>query len=319
MGGDIPDGHVEWGVSHPALQEALLRLAATRGARVLRPARTFGFRRAAAPELTIVTNDGDELIVRARLVVGADGSRSAARRWIGAVTCRDPVHHAIGGCLFAGVALDADSTHQATFPGGMIIVFPRGGGIARTYVVTSPEQAAVLHGAEGPAAFIDACAATLPDGAFAGAIAAGPAAVFPAADVWADRLAGDDVVLIGDAAGANDPSQGHGLSLVFRDVRELRDLLLERSDWRWAIAEFAARRAAYYAVLRAHAQWAGILTTEQGPEADARRERVARAREADPTAGGFAAIHALGPDGLVADEAARRHFFGEDREVEAVR
>jgi hypothetical protein len=55
-----------------------------------------------------------------------------------------------------------------------------------------------------------------------------------------------------------------------------------------------------------------MLTTEEGPEADARRERVARAREVDPSAGGFALIYARGPDGLVADEPARRRFFGED-------
>ncbi|MER3485576.1 MAG: hypothetical protein C4345_06030 [Chloroflexota bacterium] len=65
-------------------------------------------------------------------------------------------------------------------------------------------------------------------------------------------------------------------------------------------------------MLRAHAQWLGMLTTEEGEEADARRERVARAREHDPAAGGFGLIFARGPDGLVADEAARRHFFGED-------
>ena len=152
----------------------------------------------------------------------------------------------------------------------------------------------------------------MPEGAFAAATPAGPAGFFPGADVWADRLTGNGVVLVGDAAGANDPSQGHGLSLALRDARELRDLLLADPDRPRATAEFAARRATSFATLRAHARWAGLLTTEQGPEADARRERVARARETDPTARGFAGIHAFGPDGLVADEAARRRFFGED-------
>jgi hypothetical protein len=49
-----------------------------------------------------------------------------------------------------------------------------------------------------------------------------------------------------------------------------------------------------------------------GLEADNRRERHARAREIDPTLGGFALLEEIGPDGLIADEAARRHFFGED-------
>ncbi|HEU0113291.1 MAG TPA: hypothetical protein VFQ80_01370, partial [Thermomicrobiales bacterium] len=46
--------------------------------------------------------------------------------------------------------------------------------------------------------------------------------------------------------------------------------------------------------------------------ADALRARVERAREADPTAGGFAGAYACEPDGLTADDAARRDFFGED-------
>jgi hypothetical protein len=102
------------------------------------------------------------------------------------------------------------------------------------------------------------------------------------------------------------------LSLVFRDVRLLSELLTSSEHWERVPAEFAAQRQQYYGVLRAHAQWNGLLTAEAGPAADARRERVAQAREIDPTAGGFAAIYALGPDGLVADDAARRHFLGED-------
>ncbi len=145
---------------------------------------------------------------------------------------------------------------------------------------------------------------------------AGPTGFFPNADIVSDVIAGDGVVLIGDAAGANDPSQGHGLSLVFRDVRELRDLLGE-DDWSEVPARFAARRATYFEVLRQHAMWAGTLATETGPPADALRDRVARARELDPSAGGFAALYALGPDGLVPDDAARRHFFGEDIPVAA--
>jgi 2-polyprenyl-6-methoxyphenol hydroxylase-like FAD-dependent oxidoreductase len=310
---DVPAGHVEWGVSHPALQEALLAHAAGRGARVLRPARVAGFRRGSRPELSV---DGDPAVesVRARLVVGADGRASAARRWLGAASHADPVHHSIGGCLLAGVALDGGAAHQAFFPGGMALVFPQGGGRQRGYLVCDPERAAQFRGPTARAAFVAACADAFPEGAFREARAVGPAGFFPSADTWADPIAGDGVVLVGDAAGANDPSQGHGLSLAFRDARALRDRLLgtDPAAWPAATAAFAADRAAAFAVLRAHAIWAGILLVDQGPEADRRRERVARAREADPTAGGFAGIHAFGPAGLVADEAARRHFFGED-------
>ncbi|HEU0113721.1 MAG TPA: hypothetical protein VFQ80_03555, partial [Thermomicrobiales bacterium] len=118
--------------------------------------------------------------------------------------------------------------------------------------------------------------------------------------------------LIGDAAGAPDPTSGLGTSLVFRDVRELRDLLLSEREWDAALAAFAVRRCRYYAVVRAYDRWMNQLLAEEGSEADRRRERHARAREQDPTLGGFAAIEAQGPDGLVPDDRARRHFFGED-------
>ncbi len=307
---DTPDGLGEWSIFHPTLQQALLDHAREAGAVVLRPARVTAFRGGERPELEIVAG-GETATVRARLVVGADGRTSAARRWVGAATETDPVHHAVGGCLLAGVDLEPRCTHSAKPPGTQALVFPQDGGRARAYLICGSERAAAVRagGAEG---FVAALAAHFPEGAFARAAAIGPAAFFPNADTWADRVAGEAVVLVGDAAGANDPSVGQGLSLCFRDARELRDLLLAERDWRRAISAFAERRATYYAVLREHARWHAVLAIEEGAEADARRERVARAREADPSAGGFATLLALGPDGLVADEAARRRYLAEE-------
>jgi len=118
------------------------------------------------------------------------------------------------------------------------------------------------------------------------------------------------MVLVGDAAGALDPTQGLGTSLLFRDVRVLSELLLADSDWNRATSEFATQRQAYYDVLRAYDRWCALLDAEEGPEADRRRTLHAAAREADPTLGGFATLEAVGPDGLVPDDAARRAYFG---------
>jgi 2-polyprenyl-6-methoxyphenol hydroxylase-like FAD-dependent oxidoreductase len=115
----------------------------------------------------------------------------------------------------------------------------------------------------------------------------------------------------GDAAGALDPTQGLGTSLLFRDVRTLSELLTADDDWERATSEFARQRQAYYDVLRAYDRWCALLDAEEGPEADRRRDLNAAARDADPTLGGFATLEARGPDGLIPDEAARRTYFGE--------
>jgi hypothetical protein len=83
-------------------------------------------------------------------------------------------------------------------------------------------------------------------------------------------------------------------------------------DWSSAIRGYAERRAAYYAVLRAHTMWQTHLWLDLGPEADARRALAQRAADLDPYRMGFGTLTALGPDGVVLSEEARAHFHGED-------
>ncbi len=302
-------GLPEIGISHPSLQNTAIRWATSAGARVLRPARAARFRAGKTAEIDVATLDG-EVTVRARLVVGADGRRSAVRRWAGAETIVDDAHHRFGGVLLQGHGFAPDATHEASFDGGRVFVMPQAEGKARAYLVLDPGLAKPLERGSAAGAMAE-MASKFPESALAEATVAGPLAFFSNADIWSTSVASDRVVLVGDAAGANDPSAGQGLSLVFRDVRELSERLLNSADWPSAIADYAANRRAYYAVVREHAKWMAQLTTETGPAAFARRERVERAREIDPSAAGFALIFARGPDGLVADEAARRQFFGE--------
>jgi 2-polyprenyl-6-methoxyphenol hydroxylase-like FAD-dependent oxidoreductase len=224
----------------------------------------------------------------------------------------DPVHHVIGGCLVADVELDPDAGHMARRPGEEALLFRHASGLARAYFVCSPDRAEQIRGQGAADRFLAACAAVFPTGAFDRTRVVGPVAFFPGICTYSDRIAGERIVLAGDAAGADDPTQGQGLSLAFRDVRELRDRLLGTDDWQSAIADFAAARSGWFAPLRAFSLWEGQLITDVGPEADAARYRHRAARERDPLLGGYRAIHALGPNGLAASEEARRHYFGQD-------
>ena len=66
---------------------------------------------------------------------------------------------------------------------------------------------------------------------YAGAIAAstpiGPFNSFSNEDHWIDDPTCPGVVLIGDAAGHNDPILGQGLSIALRDVRLINEILGE--------------------------------------------------------------------------------------------
>ena len=295
--------------SHPHLQETLLTWAASQGATVLRPAKVVGVRDGNRPSMTVL-EDGRTREFQARLTVGADGKNSGARQWLGADTLTDPEHHRFGGLLLSGLTWD-DTFGWATTPAAAVGWFATGTDSGRVYIRLAADRVRETGVGRTVDAFVAFADEYTPEGTLAGARQAGPLGFFPNSCTWSSRIAVGHVVLVGDAAGALDPTQGLGTSLLFRDVRALSDLLTTEGDWERATSEFARQRQAYYEVLRAYDRWCALLDSEQGPEADRRRELNAAAREKDPTLGGFAILEACGPDGLVPDDAARRIYFGE--------
>lgn len=297
------------GFSHPQLQEVALTWAATQGATVLRPAKVVGVSDGSRASVSVV-RDGRVTEFRARLAVGADGKRSSARRWLRADTLADPEHHWFGGLLLSDVDWD-DTFGWDTQPDAAVGWFVTGADSCRVYIRLTADRVRETGVGRSFDAFVAFASRSIPQGALDHARQAGPLGFFPNSCTWPSRVALEHMVLVGDAAGSLDPTQGLGTSLLFRDVRALSELLLADRDWDRATSEFERQRQAYYEVLRAYDRWCALLEAEVGPEADRRRELNAAAREADPTLGGFATLEAVGPDGLVPDDAARRAYFGE--------
>jgi menaquinone-9 beta-reductase len=309
---DSIDGCSEIGFLHPRMQEAAFSWAAALGATMLRPAKATGFMCNGRPTVT-VTQEGGEVEYQARLVVGADGKTSMVRRWTGGESLADPEHHRFGGVLVRGVQTDDRQADNVCWVAGEAVNwFAVGPDETRLYVVMTAERLRETGVGSSFPALIAFASQFMPEGALAEVEQAGPIGFFANCDTWASQVAGNGVVLVGDAAGAPDPTIGHGTALLLHDVRALSEALLTEHDWSAAYAAFAHRREQYYAVIRAVDLWKNQLRMDHGEEADRLREGNARAKERDPALGGFELLEARGPDGLVADEVARRQYFGED-------
>jgi 2-polyprenyl-6-methoxyphenol hydroxylase-like FAD-dependent oxidoreductase len=308
---DSIDHLPEMGFYHPRFQEVACDWAASQGATVMRPAKAIGFSRNGRPAVKVAT-EGEETTYEARLVVGADGKHSMTRRWTGGESISDPEHHRFGGVLISGLQTDDRDTDNIGKVGVEAVNwFAAGPDYTRLYLQMTAPRLREIGADRSFNAIVAYAAQVMPEGALDAVQQEGPIGFFANSDTWATQVAGNDVVLVGDAAGSPDPSQGHGTALLFHDVRTLSELLLAESNWAPATAEYAARRSGYFAAVLAYDRWENLLA-EEGEAADRRREGHERAKEADPTLGGFSVIEARGPDGLIADEAAQRHYFGED-------
>ncbi len=295
--------------SHPRMQETLLAAASRAGAEVRRGATVKHIR---PGPVAIVEQDGGFQEIAARLVVGADGRMSNARRWKPFEVRQDAPFLMIAGVLFENMRTPDDTgfiylnpriSHTAYF-------FPQGGGRVRAYCAWPVADGFRLQGEKDLPRFIEeSIKAGAPASAFDGVRAAGPLASFHAADTWVEHPYADGVVLIGDAASSSDPSWGQGLSLTLRDVRVLRDCLLEADDWDAACHEYARRHDRHYGVI--HAVMAALrrMFMESGDEADALRARALPLIAADPMR---VPDHIMsGPD-LPWGEDVRRVFFADE-------
>ena len=267
------------GFLHPRFQEVAFTWAAAQGVETIRPAKAVGFARNGRPSVRVV-QEGSETEYRARLVVAADGKLSAARRWTGGETVADQEHHRFGGVLVANGRVERGAVNYAWNPGEMVIWFAAGSDHTRLYVTMQADQLREAGVDRSFDALIGFAAERLPAGALANAEQAGPIGFFSNSCIWASEPVGNGVVLVGDAAGAPDPSQGHGTSLVFWDVRQLSELLLESTNWDGAIREFAERRQRVYNVIRTIDHWWHIFfdTERRGNAAFGGAPAGARAR-----------------------------------------
>lgn len=291
---------------HPAMQEELANLAQGAGVEIWRGASFRSIRPGDVPEAE-VSVAGELRRVSARLIVGADGRDSIVATQLGFERQNTPQELFTMGLQLSG-ELPVEQAiyfflHGSTGRGAILI--QNGPRNYRIYLLHHKDAlprrlsgerdyaAALQHFVElgVPAEWL-ACAS--PHGVMA---------TFDGAFRWITAPARGNCVLIGDAAGTTDPVWGNGLSRTLRDVRLLRDRLLNDSNWQAAGEAYAADHDDFFHRLRRAEQFNATLQFSMGEDAEARRMRAFKLMARDPELS--LDISGLGPENRYSERTAQ--------------
>jgi 2-polyprenyl-6-methoxyphenol hydroxylase-like FAD-dependent oxidoreductase len=291
-------------IRHPVHCQTLFDTAAAAGATALRGVDVRAIALGASPAVTYV-HDGAEHVAHAPLVVGAEGRQSSVRRAAGLTLHQDKPHHWFAGLLVDGVD-GWDETRQAigTEEDFAFLAFPQGAGRMRVYGGWHLAETKRFAGSEGAARFLQAfrMKSAPHNEAIAGGTPASPLFAYYNNSSAAERPYAPGAVLVGDAAGWNDPILGLGLSITCRDVRLVSDILKDTPagtapDFR----PYANERAEPMRRLRIAAEMQATLDMEFGDEARTRRHRYYQGTATDPMLGLHGVATLAGPEAVPAE------------------
>ncbi|HEY0647034.1 FAD-dependent oxidoreductase [Phenylobacterium sp.] len=273
-------------LGHPKHCQTLFDAAAVAGAETLRGVQVMSVEAGSSPKLTFEVG-GVVREASARLLVGADGRTSQVRDAAGIPLHQDTPHHWFAGLLIEGAPGWRETLQAIGTEGDFgFLAFPQGSGRIRLYGGYALSEARRFKGDEGPRRFLDAFAMSCsPENRhIVAGRPAGPLYSYINADAWTDRPYGPGVVLVGDAAGWNDPIIGLGLSITYRDVRIVSDILKASDNWsEAAFPPYGEERAERMRRLRFAGQLQSALDMEFDDAAKARRHRYHELGAADPT------------------------------------
>jgi menaquinone-9 beta-reductase len=288
----IPIGFVLPGVEyslnlrHPVACQTLADAAVAAGTELHRGVTDVEVSGGAQPTLSFTASNGARVDVRPRLVVGADGRNSTIRRQVGVdLEHQDEFH------MVAGLLLEArDIPNERDFIGAegdlFMASFHQSDGRVRVYLMPALSQKHRFSGRKGLDAFMSAVGfSCLPFGAeLAAGTPAGPLATYPGDESWTSTPFAPGVVLVGDAAGFNNPVIGQGLSIAMRDARMVRDIVLGGDVSPAAFGAYGEERFERMRRLRYIAGVLGTAMAADGNDRRARRMRYFDLMENDPIA-----------------------------------
>ncbi len=288
---------------HPDMCDLLNAEATASGVELLREVSDLEVTAGEKPSVRF-HHEGHAHEFKPRIVIGADGRNSTVRRQVGIEEHRDPTHHLMAGMLIDNADGWPDDVQIFGTEGNInFLAFPQSPSRVRLYICYGLDDRRRFAGADNQPRFLDAFRLSCVPGSdhLANATPAGPCNSYGNEDSWTDVPFVPGLLLIGDAAGHNDPIIGQGLSITYRDVRIVRDLMLETRDWSAeTFRPYAEERRERMRRLRLTASTSSILNVEFGPRAQQRRIKVReeRARGSVPD---LAPVAFVGPEVLPAE------------------
>ena len=297
-------------IRHPHHCQTLFDAAAAAGATALRGVRVIEAIGAAASRVVYAVGD-QTLEAHGRLLIGADGRTSQVREAAGITLHQDTPHHWFAGLLIENARGWSDDLQAIGTQGDFgFLAFPQGDGRVRLYGGYALDQAQRFRGPDGPRRFLDAFALSCSPANrhLVAGDPAGPLFSYINADAWTDEPTAQGVVLVGDAAGWNDPIIGLGLSITYRDVRIVSELLKSTDDWAMlSFAPYAEERAERMRRLRFAARLQSTIDMEFGAAARARRHSLDERAAADPSLKMHSFAVMAGPENAPAEMFTAQH------------
>lgn len=297
----VPDVKGPLCIGHPHHCQVLFDEAKRVGVMALRGVHVSKIVAGSAPSVTYA-HEGSTHSVAAKLIIGADGRVSRVRDAAHIRLHQDKPHHWFAGLLVEGArGWDQDLQAIGTEGDFGFLAFPQGDGRVRVYGGYSLEQRKRFSGVDGARNFLEAFRmSSAPDNKFlADATPAGPLLSYFNNDSWTDEPFTDGVVLIGDAAGWNDPIIGLGLSITYRDVRIVTDILKASDNWTpSAFKPYAVERAERMRRLRFVAALTATIDMEFDAAARDRRRKYHERLASDMSLGLHGVAVMAGPDVL---------------------
>ena len=232
-------------IAHPRACSALAHAAVSAGAEVRTGMRDFRFETGKRQRVRWTEADGEAHEALCGLVVGADGRRSSVRSQARIALEVDPPAHLIAGLLVeTPEGIDNQVNVGARESDLLFYSFPQQSGHSRLYHCFPTGQRSRFAGPDGASRFLEACELDCLErvGRWTTARPAGPCGTFPGEDSRVSSPLVEGVVLIGDAAGYENPLQGQGLSMAIQDVLDLCEALLSEGMSHLDLQGYASRR-----------------------------------------------------------------------------